>query len=76
MSSHVKETSQQSLLKLPFLASTRASVQTKNTAPAVVMVSKVDHTSIQAKSEISPTTSVISGSTSLQGEFEIYDKEL
>jgi len=66
-----------SFLKVPFLSSRQGTQQIKSSVPAVVMVSKVDHNSIEPKSEMaSVATSVISSSSSIQGEVEIYDKEL
>ena len=66
-----------SFLKPPFLSSRQGAPQIKSSVPAVVMVSKVDHNSVQPKSEMAPVaTSIISSSSSIQGEAEIYDKEL
>lgn len=67
-----------SFLKAPFLSARQTSIQSnKNSVPAVVMVSKVDHNLSLPKSDISPApTSIISTINPVQGEVEFYDKEL
>ena len=48
----------------------------KSSVPAVVMVSKVDHTANPKIETGTAATSVISSSNPVQGEVEFYDKEL
>ena len=75
VNSSSKETTN-SFYKSPIVELRQKAAQSKSSVPAVVMVSKVDHTA-NPKSEIgTAATSVISSSNPVQGEVEFYDKEL
>ena len=75
VNSSSKETTN-SFYKSPILELRQKAAQSKSSVPAVVMVSKVDHTANPKIETGTAATSVISSSNPVQGEVEFYDKEL